>query len=125
MVLRDEGYQVVPADDGQVALDILNAGLKPTVVLVDLMMPRVNGFEFLERAHELLGFARIPVIVVSANQGYEAWRARRVRGRSEAVERRDAHRSCRARCSVESRTLERGARQRVTGQEEAAIGSVK
>ncbi|MCA1828522.1 MAG: response regulator [Myxococcales bacterium] len=72
MVLRDEGYHVVPALDGQAALDILNAGVKPAAILLDLMMPRMNGLEFLERSRELLGFARIPVIVVSANQGYDA-----------------------------------------------------
>jgi len=71
VVLRDQGYRVIPAIDGQVALEMLMAGAKPHVILLDLMMPRVNGFEFLQRAREILNLARIPVIVVSANQGYD------------------------------------------------------
>ena len=45
-ILEDEGYQVVTAADGQVALDLLREGLSPEVILLDLRMPVMNGFEF-------------------------------------------------------------------------------
>lgn len=69
--LRSEGYNVLTADDGQTALDMLNFGTSPAVILLDLMMPRLNGFEFLEQVKRS-GGAGIPVVVLSANRGYEA-----------------------------------------------------
>jgi CheY-like chemotaxis protein len=71
-LLRMEGYLAIAAEDGQVALNLLAVGAKPAVILLDLMMPRLNGFEFLERARQSPLHANIPVIVVSANQGYQA-----------------------------------------------------
>ncbi len=65
-VLRRHGFQVFLAgdgDEGQRAL-VLH---KPHVVLLDLMMPGVNGWDFLQRLNDT-GFAgQIPVIVVSAH----------------------------------------------------------
>jgi CheY-like chemotaxis protein len=72
MLLRLEGYLVIPAEDGQVALNLLDVGARPSVILLDLMMPRLNGFDFLARTRQSLQHANIPVIVVSANQGYDA-----------------------------------------------------
>lgn len=72
LVLRSEGYAVIPAEDGQSALDVLGYGAKPRVILLDLMMPRLNGLEFLEQARDLLQTRDIRVVVVTANQGYAA-----------------------------------------------------
>jgi CheY-like chemotaxis protein len=69
-ILEDEGYNVARALNGQIALDYLRAGgLRPQVILLDLMMPVLNGYEF--RAEQLRdpGIADIPVIVVSADRG--------------------------------------------------------
>lgn len=43
MVLEDEGHAVEEAEDGLVALDALRATRAPRVVLLDLMMPRLDG----------------------------------------------------------------------------------
>lgn len=72
LVLRSEGYSVIPAEDGQIALDVLGYGAVPRVILLDLMMPRLNGLEFLEHARDLLRDRDIRVVVVTANQGYDA-----------------------------------------------------
>jgi len=64
--LEDEGFEVVTAADGMAALDQLRRGLRPCVILLDLMMPRMNGWEF---RHEQLrddDLKDIPTIVVSA-----------------------------------------------------------
>jgi CheY-like chemotaxis protein len=50
MVLEDEGYHVREAADGVAALDELHRDQQPCVVLLDLMMPRMNGWEFLGAA---------------------------------------------------------------------------
>ena len=63
--LCDEGYAVRCAEDGRVALDIL-ATWRPDVIVLDLMMPVMNGHAFLAAKAALESAARIPVVVMSA-----------------------------------------------------------
>ena len=63
-VLQAEGYEAVPAVDGEDALGHLQAGLEPCLILLDLMMPRMNGWQFLE--HRDVRASRAPIVVVSA-----------------------------------------------------------
>jgi CheY-like chemotaxis protein len=44
-VLVDEGFSIMPASHGQQALDLLEHGLRPHVILIDLLLPRVSGIE--------------------------------------------------------------------------------
>jgi CheY-like chemotaxis protein len=62
------GYEVVVACDGHDALDLLRAGLRPRVIVLDLAMPRMSGWAFLER---LRGPERssVPVVVTSGDVG--------------------------------------------------------
>lgn len=65
--LEDEGYPVFSAADGAEALALLTSdGGAPCLILLDLMMPGMNGWEF--RAAQLLAphLAAIPVVVLSA-----------------------------------------------------------
>jgi CheY-like chemotaxis protein len=66
-ILEYEGHQVVGAANGREALDRLRSGAKPSLILLDLMMPVMNGAEF--RAEQLRdpALASIPVVVVSAD----------------------------------------------------------
>ncbi len=64
-VLADEGYDVVGACDGEDAIEKLHA-CHPGVVLLDLMMPRMNGWEFRAAQRRDPEISGIPVIVVSA-----------------------------------------------------------
>ncbi|HXN56013.1 MAG TPA: response regulator [Myxococcales bacterium] len=61
-----EGYAVTTAQNGLVALGKLDGGLRPCVVLLDLMMPQMNGYQFMEelRARELVD--EVPVLVFTA-----------------------------------------------------------
>ena len=63
-VLQSDGYEAVPACDGEEALTQLRGGLDPCLILLDLMMPRMNGWEFIEHHRRLE--SRSPIIVVSA-----------------------------------------------------------
>src|SRR5262245_21719317 len=63
------GYTVRTAADGAQALAILNAGFRPAVILADLMMPVMNGWEFTDRLARNPELASIPVVVVSAVTG--------------------------------------------------------
>ena len=67
-LLGDEGYRVVTATDGQDALDKLraNAGT-PCVILLDLMMPGMNGAQFYAVKQRDPQLASIPVVVISAD----------------------------------------------------------
>jgi CheY-like chemotaxis protein len=70
--LRYEGYSVHSAADGRDALDRLEFGLRPDLILLDLMMPVLNGFDVLAALRNRPDWSTIPVVVVSANRGYQA-----------------------------------------------------
>ena len=65
-VLRDEGYDVVCAENGAQALQELHRAPHPDLVLLDLMMPVMSGWEVLEELQSDDELARIPVVVMSA-----------------------------------------------------------
>jgi CheY-like chemotaxis protein len=65
-VLQDEGYSVFTADNGAAALDVLGRIPTPGLVLLDLMMPEMDGHQFLEILREDPRFRTVPVVVVSA-----------------------------------------------------------
>jgi CheY-like chemotaxis protein len=64
--LSDSGYAVVSAADGQEALDLLERNPVPALIVTDLMMPRMDGWELITRARATPALAKVPVIVVSA-----------------------------------------------------------
>lgn len=66
LVLEDEGFVVLLAGNGREALDILEGGLRPCVVLVDLMMPIMNGWELIDRIRHSATLSQLTVVVVSA-----------------------------------------------------------
>ncbi len=70
-VLELEGYTVLLARGGREALDLLRQGARPAVILLDLMMPDINGWDFLERQLADASIAALPVVVVSG-QGVSA-----------------------------------------------------
>ena len=70
--LLGEGHQVVAVEDGRHALDYLASGPRPDLIVSDIMMPRVDGFELLRRIREHSDWRDLPVIVLSARAGAEA-----------------------------------------------------
>lgn len=65
-VLRTEGYRVSYAPDGRAALKLLKEQEVPDLILLDLMMPNMNGWEFREAQMRDARIAKIPVVVLSA-----------------------------------------------------------
>ena len=63
--LEMEGYHVVTAADGREGLERLSRLPEPGLVLLDLMMPVMNGWEFLE-AVKRTKYAKIPIVIVTA-----------------------------------------------------------
>ena len=66
-LLAREGREIVTAADGQQALERLSAGPPPSLILLDLSMPRMNGFEFLRRQSTNPLIAGIPTMVLSGS----------------------------------------------------------
>jgi CheY-like chemotaxis protein len=68
-LLEERGYNVLSAPDGSSALDVLHkAHPKPTVILLDLMLPVMNGWSFAERVQLRPDLRKIPIVVMSAFQ---------------------------------------------------------
>jgi CheY-like chemotaxis protein len=63
--LEGQGYSVLQASNGQAALDFMRHS-KPDIITLDLMMPEMDGFAFIEKKSENPDFADIPVIIISA-----------------------------------------------------------
>jgi signal transduction histidine kinase/DNA-binding response OmpR family regulator len=64
-MLEREGWQFRAAPNGQAALRVMKKG-RPVIIILDLKMPVMNGFEFLEALGKNPDWARIPVVVVSS-----------------------------------------------------------
>jgi DNA-binding response OmpR family regulator len=67
-LLEDAGYSVLQAEDGAAGIQILRES-NPNLVVLDLMLPRVSGWQFLERTREQLDRANVPVLILSAIKG--------------------------------------------------------
>lgn len=64
--LRQQGFQVFIAGDGGEAQRALTLN-HPDIILLDLMMPDINGWDFLQKLKETGHMGRVPIIVISAH----------------------------------------------------------
>jgi chemotaxis family two-component system sensor histidine kinase/response regulator PixL len=69
LTLSRARYRVAQAKDGQDALDQLQGGLKVSLIIADIEMPRVDGFEFLRRLKTDLQLSTIPVAMLTSRSG--------------------------------------------------------
>jgi PAS domain S-box-containing protein len=81
--LESEGWAVGEAENGRVALERM-AQRVPDLILLDLMMPEMNGFEFLEALRERAAWRDVPVVVITAKELSDEER-RRLNGDVERV----------------------------------------
>jgi CheY-like chemotaxis protein len=66
-VLSQHGYQARGASDGEEALQLIAAGLRPKVVIVDLCMPRMDGVSLWEAVESRLGVGAPAVLFCSGS----------------------------------------------------------
>lgn len=66
--LEDAGFAVVGTTDGLDAWDQLQRGLYPCLILLDLMMPRMDGWQFRTMQQADPALAAIPVVILTAIQ---------------------------------------------------------
>jgi DNA-binding response OmpR family regulator len=69
-ILKQEGYEMISALDGEVGLRLAK-DKKPDLILLDLILPKVHGFEVLKRLKEDKETKGIPVIVLTNLEGME------------------------------------------------------
>jgi CheY-like chemotaxis protein len=67
-LLKDEGYQMISALDGEVGLRLAEIE-KPDLILLDLILPKIHGFEVLKKLKENEETKDIPIIVLTNLEG--------------------------------------------------------
>jgi CheY-like chemotaxis protein len=70
-LLEDEDYGVLLAANGKEALDVVAAGGCPDVILLDVMMPVMDGWHFLSARLRHPDLIEVPIIIISAGQEAE------------------------------------------------------
>ncbi len=76
--LTNEGYEVSVAKDGEEGIQIMKK-VKPDLVLLDIIMPKMGGFEVMEEMQKVPELKQIPVIVISnSGQPVEIDKAQRL-----------------------------------------------
>jgi CheY-like chemotaxis protein len=69
--LEDHGYSTIEASNGREALEMLQrAEPKPDLVLLDLMMPMMDGWQLQRRLREEPELAVIPIVIMTAHAGF-------------------------------------------------------
>lgn len=66
-LLESEGYRVKSAAHGREGIELLTQGMRPTLILLDLSMPVMDGWEFMQFIQSSPSMADIPVVVISAS----------------------------------------------------------
>jgi two-component system, chemotaxis family, chemotaxis protein CheY len=88
-VLDDRGFRIAAASNGSEALDRLDTEL-PDVLVLDLLMPVMHGWAFMENYFRKTNGAQIPIVVLSVNpvlpRSYDRFGVRRCLGKPFQVE---------------------------------------
>lgn len=66
-ILENEGYRVASADNGLSAMSYLRTARRPSLILLDLMMPIMDGWQFRSEQRKDPNLAAIPIVVLSAH----------------------------------------------------------
>jgi hypothetical protein len=88
--LEPIGWKVTEAENGRVAVDAL-AAARPDVIILDLMMPKMDGFEFLDELRARPDWQDIPVVVITAKELTEEDRDRLNGGVERIIQKSDRH----------------------------------
>ena len=72
-ILVQGGYHVVVATNGEEALNHLLGGLRPDLILLDMLMPVLDGWHFLERLRPLRLQPALPIVITTATNLTREW----------------------------------------------------
>ena len=86
--LEPIGWKVTEAENGEIAVEALAAG-RPDVIILDLMMPKMDGFEFLDELRLRPDWRDIPVVVITAKDLTEEDRNRLNGGVERIIQKSD------------------------------------
>jgi len=106
LALEHQGWQIVEAADGRIALEQL-AAAPPDVILLDLMMPEMDGFTFLEEMRLQDQWHDIPVIVITARELTSEDRDRLNGGVERVIQKTGREELLRQVCDVLARCVDR------------------
>ena len=86
--LEPIGWKVTEAENGEIAVEALAAG-RPDVIILDLMMPKMDGFEFLDELRSQPDWRDVPVVVITAKDLTEEDRNRLNGGVERIIQKSD------------------------------------
>lgn len=67
-ILKEQGgFEIVDAEDGQIALDKLKSGLNVQFICSDYNMPNLDGAGFIRGARAISAYAKTPILVITTN----------------------------------------------------------
>lgn len=66
VALESEGYKVFTAENGKEGLEVLKEIPQPCLIFLDLMMPIMNGWDFVDELEKKKSHSKIPIVVVTA-----------------------------------------------------------
>ena len=69
-VLSGMGFEVMQADDGVAALDILQT-VSPSIIFLDMLLPRLDGAEVLDHIQSMPHLREVPVVVLTAHNRFQ------------------------------------------------------
>ena len=73
VILRQQGYRVLPAANGEEALEHLRAGPRPDLILLDMLMPVLDGWHFLGRLQREGPRPPVPVLITTGTILTREW----------------------------------------------------
>lgn len=65
-ILSREGFNVLSAEDGRQASALIEAEEPPSLVLLDIMLPYINGFQLLDKIKNTPGWKEVPVVMLTS-----------------------------------------------------------
>ena len=72
LILQRHGYEVIAADNGRTALELLMTGTSPDVILLDMLLPQLDGWQLLKRLQDTSA-GHIPVIIATGTILTREW----------------------------------------------------
>ena len=73
VILSNAGYAITVAENGQRGMDLLDAGPAPDLILLDMLMPVLDGWHFLKQIQQDRRFAAVPIVVVTGTILTREW----------------------------------------------------